>query len=142
MHAKDVDDPDRIDIPEAHIAFYFSKYFKKSVNPQARNDLANSVALYLVLWWYCYIQVFSLKTVPELLENIKEKSVDNHLTFICNYLLWKKHKGTFIIFYYINICKSVREMFLTFCVGNRPHRPQLPPLDGHSKSSHITRMTL
>ena len=36
MCIKDVDDPDRLDIPEAHIAFYYSKYFKKALNPQAR----------------------------------------------------------------------------------------------------------
>ena len=31
---EDVDDPDRTDIPEVHIAFYFSKYFKRTLNPQ------------------------------------------------------------------------------------------------------------
>ncbi|CAE7405966.1 unnamed protein product, partial [Symbiodinium pilosum] len=29
---KDVNDPDRVAIPEAHVAFYYSKYFKKQMN--------------------------------------------------------------------------------------------------------------
>ncbi|CAJ1350593.1 unnamed protein product [Effrenium voratum] len=47
---KDVDDPDRLDIPEVHISFYFTKYFKKTLNPQA----------------------FSLKTVNDLVDLIKD----------------------------------------------------------------------
>lgn len=47
---KDVDDPDRTDIPEVHIAFYFSKYFKRTLNPQ----------------------VFNFKTVGELLDLVKD----------------------------------------------------------------------
>ena len=39
---QDVDDPDRLDIPEVHISFYFTKYFKKTLNPQALSALPAS----------------------------------------------------------------------------------------------------
>jgi len=32
---KDVDDPERVGIPESHVLFYYSKYFRKQLNPKA-----------------------------------------------------------------------------------------------------------
>jgi len=49
-YKKDVDDPDRIAVPEAHLSFYYTKYFKKTLSPQ----------------------VFGLKTIKELLELVKD----------------------------------------------------------------------
>ena len=40
---EDVDDPDRTDIPEVHIAFYFSKYFKRTLNPQVPSKLVKII---------------------------------------------------------------------------------------------------
>jgi len=47
---KDVDDADRAQIPEAHINFYYNKYFKKMLNPA----------------------VFGLKTLPEMVDLVKD----------------------------------------------------------------------
>merc|ERR1712190_682953 len=35
MGRKQMDDPDRIVIPEAHFSFYYQKYFKKQISPRA-----------------------------------------------------------------------------------------------------------
>lgn len=50
FYKKDVDDADRVAIPEAHLGFYYTKYFKKSLSPQA----------------------FGLKTNTELCELVKD----------------------------------------------------------------------
>lgn len=44
---KDVNDPDRVGIPENHLAFYWSRYFKKTLNPKGfgKDSLTDVVAL-------------------------------------------------------------------------------------------------
>lgn len=48
-YKKDLDDPDRQQIPEVHLAFYYSKYYNKQLNPG----------------------IFTLKTVAELVDLVK-----------------------------------------------------------------------
>merc|ERR1712190_85500 len=45
---KDVDDPERTSIPDAHIAFYYNKYFKKTLNPKNFGKATNSDLCVLV----------------------------------------------------------------------------------------------
>eukprot|EP00931_Biecheleriopsis_adriatica_P121965 TRINITY_DN969_c0_g3_i1.p1 TRINITY_DN969_c0_g3~~TRINITY_DN969_c0_g3_i1.p1 ORF type:complete len:866 (-),score=253.14 TRINITY_DN969_c0_g3_i1:81-2606(-) len=47
-YKKDVDDPDRVEVPENHLAFYYHKYFKKSLHPQSFNLKTNTELLLLV----------------------------------------------------------------------------------------------
>eukprot|EP00913_Durusdinium_trenchii_P014693 g13783.t1 len=49
---KDVNDPDRVAIPEVHLAYYYNKYYKKQINTKQ----------------------FGFTEIPDLLKLIKEKS--------------------------------------------------------------------
>merc|ERR1712217_910636 len=45
---KDVDDPERSSIPDAHLAYYYNKYFKKTLNPKNFGKTTNSELCVLV----------------------------------------------------------------------------------------------
>merc|ERR1712217_428457 len=46
--SKDVDDPERASIPDAHIAYYYNKYYKKTLNPKNFGKTTNSELCILV----------------------------------------------------------------------------------------------
>merc|ERR1712217_209791 len=45
---KDVNDPERASIPDAHIAYYYNKYYKKTLNPKNFGKTTNSELCILV----------------------------------------------------------------------------------------------